>query len=382
MMLLVLALLGCDDTVFPVAVEPVEGDGWCAVENTIAGACIACHASENAVAPPDLQTDPAVILTASSASGLAFVVPGAPDESFFYRKISGELEAGEGGIMPPTGALPDAVVANVRTWIEDGAEVTDCGSGPNPSAARFHPIGWADPDVHGLEAKLHSQPCTACHGADLTGDTGPSCDTCHGTPDEAGAWRTDCTYCHGGAIEGGGTTPAPPRQIDGTTGEEEGRFQNHRIHTANRRWARNYSCDTCHVYPESATSPGHMFDDTPGVAEVSFDEGTWDGVSSCTATCHGPDPVQTDDIVTCASCHGDATDLDRLSGEHEDHVDEGITCSECHSTVDDTNQIVRINLHVDGTVNVPLPDGITRTASTNTCTGTCHGEAHDNASWD
>ncbi|MGD9548833.1 MAG: c-type cytochrome domain-containing protein [Candidatus Krumholzibacteriia bacterium] len=47
------------------------------------------------------------------------VVPGDPDASVLYRKLTGAQ--GVGGPMPPTGILPPATVEPVRIWIAEGA---------------------------------------------------------------------------------------------------------------------------------------------------------------------------------------------------------------------------------------------------------------------
>lgn len=56
------------------------------------------------------------------ANGKMLVDSGNPSNSFFLSKISGDLETGEGAIMPQAGVvLSDDQVALVRQWIEQGA---------------------------------------------------------------------------------------------------------------------------------------------------------------------------------------------------------------------------------------------------------------------
>jgi Planctomycete cytochrome C len=53
------------------------------------------------------------------------IVPGSADGSFLLEKIASRTPSC-GGAMPPSAALPDALVAAVRTYIEAGAEVDAC----------------------------------------------------------------------------------------------------------------------------------------------------------------------------------------------------------------------------------------------------------------
>lgn len=49
------------------------------------------------------------------------IVPGQPDQSFFYEKIAQDKPSA-GKRMPPGQALPDEEIAQIRAWIEAGAE--------------------------------------------------------------------------------------------------------------------------------------------------------------------------------------------------------------------------------------------------------------------
>ena len=51
---------------------------------------------------------------------LKLVEPGKSEDSVLYLKIVGSSETGSK--MPPGGTLSDASVANIRTWITEGAE--------------------------------------------------------------------------------------------------------------------------------------------------------------------------------------------------------------------------------------------------------------------
>jgi outer membrane protein assembly factor BamB len=54
-----------------------------------------------------------------SSSGLPLVTAGQPDKSLLYLKVAGMPPCGSR--MPPTGALPQADVDRLRTWIANGA---------------------------------------------------------------------------------------------------------------------------------------------------------------------------------------------------------------------------------------------------------------------
>ncbi len=151
---------------------------------------------------------------------------------------------------------------------------------------------------------MNTEDCRECHGDNLDGGTsGVSCDECH-----APGWRTDCTYCHGGEDS---DTGAPPRDIDGTDVLEDTSFWAHTTHTTLTDGPA-YGCNQCHVEHTSVTDEGHLFDDTPGRAEVVFDDGIsadaeWRG-DGCTAYCHGdgqdPGEVELDGAaVACGTCH-------------------------------------------------------------------------------
>jgi hypothetical protein len=54
-----------------------------------------------------------------SSSGLPLVTAGQPDKSLSYLKVAGMPPCGSR--MPPTGALPQAEIDRLRTWITNGA---------------------------------------------------------------------------------------------------------------------------------------------------------------------------------------------------------------------------------------------------------------------
>ncbi len=392
---LILLTAGCDDHLFPAASHgggaPTES-GWCGVQQVFQSQCLGCHGS-GGLGGLDLATDPHAALVSVASSeypGVVRVVPGDPDASLLYLKITGK-QGDLGGPMPPGGTVDAASAELVRTWIADGAP-SDCATAPTGPVGRYHPDGWADPGDHGLSAKLQEQRCTDCHGADLTGDIAPSCDTCHTEKN----WRTTCTFCHGGVD--GDTTGAPPEDIDDNTNAATISFPPHLTHVLETDMHVAFDCVQCHVKPTDILSDGHIFigDTSPGNADVIFGAGlspagSYNGQTCSNLYCHGNGQVANGVIDkdagdrNCASCHPSINSGEdawkQMSGEHEEHIDEGVACSECHSltTLNDTSIVANPVYHVNGQPDVKLPAGMQRVGGE--CTGSCHGENHDGRNW-
>jgi hypothetical protein len=291
-----------------------------------------------------------------------------------------------------------AVLGCDDTWF--GTPVPGTGSatgdegGGTSGDVDHHPAGYADPSVHGVDARLGVETCVDCHGADLTGQgSALSCDTCH-----TAGWRTACTRCHGGTED---ETGAPPRYIAGDTAGLEAAFLAHVPHVAGGIKAP-LDCTACHVKPTDVSSEGHVFvaDRSPGVAEVDFSGGiadgaSWDGAGSCSNVyCHGAG--QADDPGgsishlasdrTCDDCHagpdaGFVAWSDRMSGKHFLHLDRGMGCADCHgSTVDRYYSIIGPELHVDGAPQLDFgAHDITVIGESDglpVCTGACHDSDH------
>ncbi len=252
---------------------------------------------------------------------------------------------------------------------------------------RYHPEGYESPSQHSLDAKLHVETCTDCHGGDLTGEgEAVSCDSCH-----ADGWRTDCTFCHGGVED---TTGAPPESIDDSKTDDA--FGAHSRHVQQNTHAP-FECDTCHVKPDDVLTPGHFLDDTPAVAELDFSaglspSGSWNAKNTCSNLyCHGDG--QSDGWVSvdqapldCSSCHPDlgaSTEWVSMSGEHRVHLRHSLTCGDCHhDTTTDSTTISGPELHVNGVADfVPAVSTISRDDKDGTCTGSCHNENHINRTW-
>jgi len=269
------------------------------------------------------------------------------------------------------------------------------GSTTGGTTATYHPKGYSADEVHGLDAKLGSDDCTSCHGADLTGDgAAVSCDTCHSSD-----WRTDCVFCHGGTDN---ETGAPPEDIDGTTDAASSSFSPHTSHVTASANHAAFECEQCHAQPEDILSAGHVFidDSTPGVAESDFSAGlsaatTWDSKTlTCNNTyCHGTgqgdDGSSTvGDKYSCTDCHAtadsDIATINSMSGEHAEHISEDVGCHECHGDVINSDGVITApELHVSGAPDVT----ITKLEASNSgsgwsCSGRCHDEGHGAESWE
>ncbi|MBX2803001.1 MAG: hypothetical protein KTR31_35285 [Myxococcales bacterium] len=264
---------------------------------------------------------------------------------------------------------------------------------------RHHPAGYAEPSVHGTEAKLQEQVCRACHGDGLQGGISQvSCTTCHAQAG-FGGWDRDCTFCHGS-----GDDPAPPEDIDDNTDPASISFPEHTNHTAETEQHDPYDCIECHVLPADVLSDGHLFvgDDTPGVAEVFWPAGqtppdarspdaVYDAATStCTNVyCHGAGlgragEVSSGDNVVCGGCHGVAV-ANQLSVPHRLHINAGVDCDSCHPTAvrEPSWEIVDKSLHIDGEITmISTPGGLTWDADSRACTGSCHGkDTHPAKAW-
>lgn len=248
------------------------------------------------------------------------------------------------------------------------------GAGGMPSYSP-HAEGYEAPEVHGLELKTGVLDCRTCHGMALEGGIGPSCDECHQP-----AWRTTCTYCHGG---GDTETGAPPRELRPDAAPT---FAAHTSHTSENNHVA-WDCGQCHRAPVDVMTEGHVFDATAGKAEVDFSgglspQGTWDGTGCANLYCHGNGRANgaiehTAATPDCNGCH----DRNALGGEHREHVRRNIACGECHSaTAEGTDTIIDVTKHVNGEKDVAIT-AAGFTFSAGTCTGTCHGEGHRSRRW-
>jgi hypothetical protein len=229
---------------------------------------------------------------------------------------------------------------------------------------------------------MAEQNCRECHGGDLRGEIGASCDSCHQE-----GWRSNCTFCHGGELDNSG---APPRDITGEVADLT--FNAHRSHVSEQNHLP-FDCNECHLKPDDILSIGHLLDETPARAEVVFTngrsgEGTYLGDAECASLwCHGNGRGANGSWSvargkpTCNDCHvGPSGAWENLSRPHRKHLEEGITCADCHSaTVDRSGSIIGLDRHVNRQVDLQLVPEMTR--DDGRCSGTCHLEPHQGEVW-
>lgn len=270
------------------------------------------------------------------------------------------------------------------------ALVAACGSD------RHHPDNFVTGAVHGPALKQQDEDCRACHGDDLTGGSSAvSCDGCH-----PGAlptsWRQACTFCHGGVEN---DTGAPPRNLEGT--DLVGPFPAHTVHVTGSAIAFGYDCGQCHTKASDVLSPGHVFDDSPGLAENDYGNGlapqtlfARDTGTCSNSYCHGSGRADdgavsaTDGPRPCAGCHpsqdSGAAGWGTMSGPHGLHLGvAGIGCADCHGTTTaDGFTIASKALHINGARDVEIAAaGFAWDANRATCNGTCHGWSHGDDVW-
>ncbi len=323
------------------------------------------------------------------------LAPGGTNTTPDWTNVgTGEADCGTCHGLPPGGT---------HTTI---ATCEDCHSavvGPGPTiiaphlhvdgtvqVSNYHPTGWAAPTRHGSTVNNTGfADCQTCHGAALDGGTaGVSCASCHSS------WKTDCTFCHGGTLD---MTGAPPEGIDDETMRTLLAVGAHTEHVSTTSMHLAWGCDQCHVTPTSAMSPGHI--DGDGRAEVAFGAlnpaATYaPSTGTCADSyCHGNGSStlgtmrwDVDPTLDCGSCHADffsptETELRAMSGEHKKHVrDESYGCDTCHAAnVDASGNILRLDRHVDGVVDVMVPS-----YDPDACggSGSCAPTCHDAECWD
>jgi predicted CxxxxCH...CXXCH cytochrome family protein len=255
---------------------------------------------------------------------------------------------------------------------------------------RFHPTDYALANQHSPDMELQRMDCRHCHAADLGGNLGPSCDTCHSS-----GWRSDCVFCHGADDN---RTGAPPRDLGALPMSGSQAFVAHTVHVT-PGISQAFDCLHCHLKPSDVLSMEHAFDDTPGRGEVGFAmglsaAGVYNGAGSCSSLyCHGDGQGDNGTAVDgtapmqCNSCHAGMTSgesaWESMSGEHRKHLQENFTCGNCHLDVTDDGLSIRGPLlHVDGANQVSFTDSrIHYNESTGRCAGNCHGDNHENERW-
>jgi len=319
----------------------------------------------SAVSPQEEQVDAALSDTNFSDAGEA-------------DGTTGDATTADSAVVVEAGLEDGAVAADASTGF-DGPDQVDGALGD--AWGRVHPLDWHERWNHGPAAVEQRFDCRLCHGQTLDGfGNAVSCSSCHDsyTPD----WRTDCLFCHGGSDNSSG---APPLDLHGETDPARMTVGAHTEHGEGAGHL-DYSCDECHLTPTDVLSPGHMFDDSAGQAEVSFGAGIspsggYAGGACSAVYCHGDGLVpgaspSFDDgaDLGCVACHPatSSSDWSSMSGRHSTHLGRGEVCAECHAAVvDNGDQVIAAVLHVDGVAQVQVPTGAFDVA-TDDCTTSCH----------
>jgi predicted CxxxxCH...CXXCH cytochrome family protein len=224
-----------------------------------------------------------------------------------------------------------------------------------------HPKPWSANNAFATShqsAGNMANACALCHGATLTGGTGPACGTCH----TAGSPLTlmNCTSCHASPPSG---TSAPNRA------------GSHAKH-----YAITVACGSCHSNAGSGTalhknaavdvaiSPTYN-----GVVPASFNA----SAHTCSnVSCHA-DAYSTGSATTppwgtasaCGTCHGNSASGAPSTGSHTSHT--GIaSCGNCHAGA--VSGVSGGTAHLDGNIDVidGYPANVAKHAA-GTYTGAC-----------
>jgi len=297
----------------------------------------------------------------------------------------GATDVGAGGV-PAAGGSPAAG----GTTAAGGAVGTGGVSGYHQLSNWLSPAA-NNPNQHGRAYFLANDQkddngiaCTTCHGADLTGASGPSCASCHS------GWR-DCTFCHG-------TAPSqnnPPRGVSDETTTATLAVGRHTAHLSAGSSHVAFACATCHTVPATndithtvgyrpsadlSTTGSHGDVLLSGVAAamtwtVSATTGTpVSARGTCVGACHsdgrGGVPATTPYWAGgtwtsgCTNCHG-ATGI--TGGSEHGHGFPGSACGDCH--VGATSTSYTAGTHMNGTRDFLAQPGGAAAGTTLTVSG-------------
>lgn len=208
-------------------------------------------------------------------------------------------------------------------------------------------LGW---DISG---------CRSCHGVDYSGgNTGQSCNAsgCHAVADGG---PEACYVCHGDVMN---KTIYPQWYSTHATHLKGGMGSNVTI-----------ACSDCHTLPENFSDPIHIDKETPGKADVHFNNAlaatqtlgtvgtpTFNATDASCANvyCHGNFTNGNNKTVAwkgaeqakCGSCHGDEATGNPLPKAPHIQNDK---CSNCHTGIIDENKnIIDLDRHINGKLNV------------------------------
>lgn len=192
---------------------------------------------------------------------------------------------------------------------------------------------------------------TRCHGQAPPNHERNDCATCHpaNAPHIDGTVQIGRTSgCDG--CHGSAQNAAPPTDLSGNTFTTAIGVGAHQKHLSGGGLRGPVPCTTCHQVPVNITDPGHLH---TGPANVDASLG-WDrGAQTCgTAWCHrGALPVwTTEGTAGCGTCHG----IPPADANHTPAMTL-TTCTTCHAaTMDATGNIIITNgtsHHIDGVID-------------------------------
>lgn len=241
-----------------------------------------------------------------------------------------------------------------------------------------------DADAVWTEPRSTARACGSCHGLPPPPPhpASEACSSCHGEVlDEDRAFvdprlhvngrvetsEGGCTDCHGQ-----GESPAPPPDLSGDESPSSPGVGAHQAHLDGGGLGRAVECAECHPVPETVGDASHI-DGPPvevvltGTAAAHGREPFFDADSgSCQQSyCHGPSPGAVSGSpdwtevgpLGCDACHGLPPEPPHPPMQ---------ACGLCHGeVVTDALEILEPTRHVDGVVDVEVPDD---------CTA-CHGGA-------
>lgn len=119
-------LFSCEDNIkYDIPVDDVEEVTFSDVQSIFNSNCTACHnaSGKDFYGGLDLSGnsfDKIVGVSSTQRSNELLVKKGSADESYLFRKVTGENI--DGGIMPnPFNKLNNVQIQKIRTWIKEGA---------------------------------------------------------------------------------------------------------------------------------------------------------------------------------------------------------------------------------------------------------------------
>jgi len=342
------------------------------VKPSTAEVCNKCHGSEDNPAPPQNTeggTETSIVSVGAHQTHLhdsdvreamwcqeCHIIPTTAEDPYHQDGLPAEVTF---GVLSRTGGLKpswDRAVAKCSDVYCHGATLTG-GANPNPVWNVVDQSQSFCGSCHGippLSPHPASYDCVKCHQDTLDAEGGIDVAGGKHINGKVDVIDLTCSTCHGSE-----SNDAPPKSVSGSNDTSTVEVGAHQPHLADSNLRRALKCEDCHVVPETINDATHM--DTPP-AEVTFGslaktdgaDPSWDrNAATCSNTyCHGATldggttttPKWTDlsgSQAVCGTCHGLPP-----GGTH----DPSDKCVDCHPATVDSNLILDIDKHMDGTV--------------------------------